>query len=87
MSLLDMCRGTARRVFGVEWLRPEQESAMVARRSSRHFVDDSELCSDAAADLAVLGPRAAGAVLLKGAAGKSEKSCGLRRAQKAWRQA
>src|SRR5215475_12226014 len=30
MSLLDMCRRTARRMFGIERLRPEQESAMVA---------------------------------------------------------
>jgi ATP-dependent DNA helicase RecQ len=30
MSLLDMCRRTARRTFGIERLRPEQESAMVA---------------------------------------------------------
>jgi ATP-dependent DNA helicase RecQ len=29
MSLLDMCRRTARRTFGIEQLRPEQESAMV----------------------------------------------------------
>lgn len=30
MSLLDVCRRTARRTFGIERLRPEQESAMVA---------------------------------------------------------
>src|SRR5215813_1005718 len=30
MSLLDMCRRTARRTFGIGRLRPEQESAMVA---------------------------------------------------------
>jgi len=30
MSLLDACRRTARRRFGIERLRPEQESAMVA---------------------------------------------------------
>jgi ATP-dependent DNA helicase RecQ len=30
MSLLDMCRRTARRTFGIERLRREQESAMVA---------------------------------------------------------
>lgn len=30
MSLLDVCRRTARRRFGIERLRPEQESAMVA---------------------------------------------------------
>ncbi len=30
MSLLDRCRRTARRTFGIERLRPEQESAMVA---------------------------------------------------------
>lgn len=30
MSLLDVCRQTARRTFGIERLRPEQESAMVA---------------------------------------------------------
>jgi ATP-dependent DNA helicase RecQ len=30
MSLLDKCRRTARRTFGIERLRPEQESAMVA---------------------------------------------------------
>jgi ATP-dependent DNA helicase RecQ len=29
-SLLDLCRRTARRTFGIERLRPEQESAMVA---------------------------------------------------------
>jgi ATP-dependent DNA helicase RecQ len=30
MSLLDACRRTARRTFGIERLRPEQESAMLA---------------------------------------------------------
>ena len=30
MSLLDVCQRTARRTFGIERLRPEQESAMVA---------------------------------------------------------
>jgi superfamily II DNA helicase RecQ len=30
MSLLDMCRRTARRMFGIARLRPEQEAAMVA---------------------------------------------------------
>lgn len=30
MSVLDVCRRTARRTFGVERLRPEQESAMSA---------------------------------------------------------
>jgi ATP-dependent DNA helicase RecQ len=30
MSLVDMCRRTARRMFGIERLRPEQEAAMVA---------------------------------------------------------
>src|SRR5512145_1453506 len=30
MSLLDVCRRTARRTFGIQRLRPEQESAMVA---------------------------------------------------------
>ncbi len=30
MSLLEVCWRTARRTFGVERLRPEQESAMVA---------------------------------------------------------
>jgi ATP-dependent DNA helicase RecQ len=30
MSLLDACRRTARRTFGIERLRPEQETAMVA---------------------------------------------------------
>jgi len=30
MSLLNVCRRTARRTFGIEQLRPEQESAMVA---------------------------------------------------------
>jgi len=30
MNLLDVCRRTARRTFGIERLRPEQESAMVA---------------------------------------------------------
>jgi ATP-dependent DNA helicase RecQ len=30
MSRLDVCRRTARRTFGIERLRPEQESAMVA---------------------------------------------------------
>jgi ATP-dependent DNA helicase RecQ len=30
MSLLDTCRRTARRLFGIQRLRPEQESAMVA---------------------------------------------------------
>jgi ATP-dependent DNA helicase RecQ len=30
MSLLNVCRRTARRTFGIERLRPEQESAMVA---------------------------------------------------------
>ena len=30
MSLLDVCRRTARRTFGIERLRPEQEAAMVA---------------------------------------------------------
>jgi ATP-dependent DNA helicase RecQ len=30
MSLLDMCRRTARRTFGIDRLRPEQEEAMVA---------------------------------------------------------
>jgi len=30
MSLLDVCRRAARRTFGIERLRPEQESAMVA---------------------------------------------------------
>jgi len=30
MSLLDTCRRTARRTFGIERLRPEQESAMLA---------------------------------------------------------
>jgi ATP-dependent DNA helicase RecQ len=30
MSLLDMCRRTARQMFGIKRLRPEQESAMVA---------------------------------------------------------
>jgi ATP-dependent DNA helicase RecQ len=30
MSLLDACRRTARRTYGIERLRPEQESAMVA---------------------------------------------------------
>jgi superfamily II DNA helicase RecQ len=30
MSLLDVCRRTARRRFGIKQLRPEQELAMVA---------------------------------------------------------
>src|SRR5579864_2162666 len=30
MSLLDVCRRTARRTFGIERLRPEQQAAMVA---------------------------------------------------------
>jgi ATP-dependent DNA helicase RecQ len=30
MSLLDMCRRTARRTFGIQRLRPEQEAAMIA---------------------------------------------------------
>jgi len=30
MSLIDACRRTARRTFGVERVRPEQESAMIA---------------------------------------------------------
>ncbi len=30
MSLIDLCRRTARRTFGIERLRPEQEAAMVA---------------------------------------------------------
>jgi hypothetical protein len=35
MSLLDMCRRTARRMFGTERLRREQESAMVAILNGR----------------------------------------------------
>jgi len=30
MSVIDACRQTARRTFGIERLRPEQESAIVA---------------------------------------------------------
>jgi ATP-dependent DNA helicase RecQ len=30
MSLLDACRRTARRTFGIQRLRPEQEKAMIA---------------------------------------------------------
>lgn len=35
MNTLDACRRTARRTFGIERLRPEQETAMVAILSGR----------------------------------------------------
>src|SRR5262252_10492178 len=35
MNLLDVCRRTARRTFGIERLRPEQESAMLAVLNGR----------------------------------------------------
>ena len=38
MSLLDACRRTARRTFGIERLRPEQESAMLAILDGRNVL-------------------------------------------------
>ena len=42
MSLLDACRRTGRRTFGIERLRPEQESAMLAILDGRNVLVASD---------------------------------------------